>query len=76
MVVAFVGFLGAWGQAVFGPDLLVLAGVMGALVATLFTFLPSFVFILLGGPLVETARHVIRLTALLTAITAAVVGVM
>jgi chromate transporter len=47
----------------------------GACVATFFTFLPSFVFILAGGPLVESTRNNIRLTAPLTAITAAVVGV-
>lgn len=53
MVVAFVGFVGAWSQAIFGPALL-LAGVVGASVATFFTFLPSFVFILAGAPLVES----------------------
>ncbi len=45
------------------------------MVASFFTFLPSFVFILAGGPLVEASRGDIRLTAPLTAITAAVVGV-
>ncbi len=75
MVVAFVGFLGAWGDALLGADMLLVAGIMGAGVATLFTFLPSFVFILLGAPLVESTRHAIGLTAPLTAITAAVVGV-
>jgi chromate transporter len=44
-------------------------------VATLFTFIPSFVFILAGGPLVESTRGNLRLTAPLTAISAAVVGV-
>ncbi|HEX5538261.1 MAG TPA: chromate transporter, partial [Methylophilaceae bacterium] len=43
--------------------------------ATFFTFLPSFVFILLGGPFIETTHGNLRLTAPLTAITAAVVGV-
>ena len=61
MVVAFVGFLGA--------------GTAGALTATFFTFLPSFLFILLGGPLVEATRADARLNAPLTAVTAAVVGV-
>lgn len=51
------------------------AGAAGALVATFFTFLPSFFFILIGGPVVESAQGVIRLTAPLTGITAAVVGV-
>ncbi len=75
MIVAFVGFVGGWTKAVFGADSLVLAGMAGALTATLFTFLPSFVFILLGGPAVEATRHDIKYTAPLTGITAAVVGV-
>ncbi|MBF8270766.1 MAG: chromate transporter [Gammaproteobacteria bacterium] len=75
MVVAFVGFVGGWSKQIFGPELLPVAGVAGACVATLFTFLPSFLFILVGGPFIETTKHDIRLTAPLTAITAAVVGV-
>jgi chromate transporter len=75
MVVAIVGFVGAWTKALFGPDSLALAGVAGACVATFFTFLPSFLFILAGGPLVETTHGQLRFTAPLTAITAAVVGV-
>ena len=75
MVVAFVGFVGAWTKEVFGPDMLFLAGFMGASVATIFTFLPSFLFILLGGPAIEATRHDIKFTAPLTGITAAVVGV-
>ena len=75
MIVAFVGFVGGWTKALFGSDLLVLAGICGASVATLFTFLPSFVFILLGGPAVEATRHDLKFTAPLTGITAAVVGV-
>jgi chromate transporter len=74
MVVAFVGFVGAWTAQVLGPQL-VLAGVAGACVATFFTFLPSFLFILLGGPLVEATHGDLKFTAPLTAITAAVVGV-
>ncbi|QOY93641.1 chromate efflux transporter [Massilia sp. UMI-21] len=75
MIVAFVGFVGGWTHALFGPSALPLAGIAGALVASLFTFLPSFVFILAGAPLVESGRGNIRLTAPLTAISAAVVGV-
>jgi chromate transporter len=44
-------------------------------VVTFFTFLPSFVFILAGGPLVESTHGKLGFTAPLTAITAAVVGV-
>lgn len=75
MVVAFVGFVGAWTKELFGPEMLPLAGIAGAGIATLFTFLPSFLFILLGGPAVEATRHDIKFTAPLTGITAAVVGV-
>lgn len=75
MIVAFVGFIGAWGHALFGPDALLLAGLAGAATATFFTFLPSFVFILAGAPLVESTHGDLRFTAPLTAISAAVVGV-
>ena len=75
MIVAFVGFVGAWSKELLGPDALFAAGVAGAAVATFFTFLPSFLFILAGGPLVERTRDDVKLTAPLTAITAAVVGV-
>jgi len=75
MVVAFVGFVGGWTKEIFGPEMLALAGAAGAGIATLFTFLPSFLFILLGGPAVEATRHDIKFTAPLTGITAAVVGV-
>jgi chromate transporter len=75
MIVAFVGFVGGWTHALFGPDALFAAGAAGAAVAAGFTFLPSFVFILAGGPLVESTRGNVRMTAPLTAISAAVVGV-
>jgi chromate transporter len=75
MVVAFVGFVGGWTKEIFGPEMLPLAGVAGAGIATVFTFLPSFLFILLGGPVVEATRHDVKFTAPLTGITAAVVGV-
>ncbi len=75
MVVAFVGFVGGWLQQVFGPDALLLGGVVAATVVTFFTFLPSFVFILAGGPLVEATHGKLGFTAPLSAITAAVVGV-
>ena len=75
MVVAFVGFVAGWGQAVFGPEQLFLAGALAAAVATFFTFLPSFLFIFIGGPLVEATHGDLRFTAPLSGITAAVVGV-
>ena len=75
MVVAFVGFVAGWAKEVLGPDSLFLAGALAATIATYFTFLPSFIFILLGGPLVETTHGDLKFTAPLTGITAAVVGV-
>ncbi len=75
MIVSFVGFVGGWTAELFGPSSPALAGIAGACVATFFTFLPSFLFILLGGPLVEATHGELRFTAPLTAITAAVVGV-
>lgn len=75
MIVAFVGFVGGWTHEVLGPTALLAGGIAGALVAFFFTFLPSFIFILAGAPLVEASRDNLRLTAPLTAISAAVVGV-
>jgi chromate transporter len=75
MVVAFVGFVGGYVKAVFGPDALFMAGAVAAVLVTWFTFLPSFLFILAGGPLVESTHGDLSFTAPLTAITAAVVGV-
>lgn len=75
MVVAFVGFVGGYVKALFGLDALFLAGAVAASLVTWFTFLPSFLFILAGGPLVERTHGDLKFTAPLTAITAAVVGV-
>ena len=75
MVVAFVGFVGAYAQALLGPESLFLAGALAATLVTWFTFLPSFIFILAGGPFVESTQNDLKFTAPLTAITAAVVGV-
>ena len=75
MVVAFVAFVGGWGRQVLGPDVLFLGAALAAGVVTFFTFLPSFVFILAGGPVVESTHGNLKFTAPLTAITAAVVGV-
>ncbi len=75
MVVAFVAFVGGYVKAIFGPEMLFVAGAVAATLVTWFTFLPSFIFILAGGPLVESTHGEIKFTAPLTAITAAVVGV-
>ncbi len=75
MVVAFVAFVGGWTKEVLGPDALFQGAVLAALLVTWFTFLPSFIFILAGGPLVESTHGKLHFTAPLAAITAAVVGV-
>lgn len=75
MVVAFVGFVAGWAKQVLGPDALFLGAALAGCVATWFTFLPSFIFILAGGPWVESTRGNLKLTAPLAAVTAAVVGV-
>src|SRR6185436_9454653 len=56
MVVAFVGFVGGWTHELFGPHARALAGTYAAAIVTFFTFLPSFLFILAGGPLIETTH--------------------
>jgi chromate transporter len=75
MVVAFVGFMGGWQSSLLAQPGNWWAAVAAALVTVWFTFLPSFGFILAGGPLVERSRGDLRIGAPLAAITAAVVGV-
>ncbi len=75
MVVSFVGFVGGWTHALFGVDARFVAGAAAAAVVTFFTFLPSFLFILAGGPFIESTHGKLGFTAPLTGITAAVVGV-
>jgi chromate transporter len=73
MVLQFVGFIGAW-QHPEGLSPLV-AGTLGALITTWATFTPCFLWIFLGGPHIEQLRGNVKLTTALSAITAAVVGV-
>jgi len=75
MVVAFVAFVGGYVKALLGPESLFLAGALAACLVTWFTFLPSFILILAGGPFVESTHNDLKFTAPLSAITAAVVGV-
>jgi len=75
ILVAFVGFVGAYLHAALGPEAPFLAGALAATVVAWFTFLPSFIFILAGGPFVESTQNDLKFTAPLFAITAAVVGV-
>ncbi len=73
MVLQFVGFMGGWHQPLGLPPLL--AATLGALITTWTTFLPCFLWIFLGAPYIERLRGNQRLSATLTTITAAVVGV-
>ena len=73
MVVTFVGFVGGWSQHVLAEP--ILAGILAACTVTFFTFLPSFIFIFMGAPFIESTKNNLKLNAPLTAITAAVVGV-
>ncbi|MGD9237711.1 MAG: chromate efflux transporter [Desulfobacterales bacterium] len=73
MVVQFVGFMAGWNHAAgWNP---IVGGLVGSLVATYFTFLPCFLFVFLGGPYIEKFRDNATLSAALSSITAAVVGV-
>jgi chromate transporter len=73
MVVAFVGFVGGWQHAAMYSPLI--SAIIAACVVTFFTFLPSFIFIFMGAPFIESTKNNLKLNAPLTAITAAVVGV-
>lgn len=75
MFVSFVGFVGGFGGEFLGAGTSWASGILAAVVATWFTFLPSFFFILAGGPYVEATRHRTAFNGPLTAINAAVVGV-
>ena len=75
MVVTYIGFVAGWTKALLGADQLVMSGILAAFVVTYFTFLPSFLFIIAGGPFVEATHGKLKFTAPLTGITAAVVGV-
>ncbi|MDQ3120245.1 MAG: chromate efflux transporter [Verrucomicrobiota bacterium] len=73
MVLQFVGFMGGYNQPGAQPPLL--AATLGALITTWVTFVPCFLWIFLGAPHVEQLRDNRNLTAALSAVTAAVVGV-
>ena len=75
MVITFISFVSGWVNHALPDAPLWLSGLATAGVATFFTFLPSFVMIFLGAPFIETTRSQLKLAAPLTAITAAVVGV-
>jgi chromate transporter len=73
MVLQFVGFIGAWNQPGNLPPLV--AATLGALITTWVTFVPCFLWIFLGAPYIEKLRGHESLSAALSAVTAAVVGV-
>jgi chromate transporter len=73
MVVQFVGFMAGWNHS--GNWSPLIGGMIGSLVAIYFTFLPCFLFIFLGGPYIEKFRANAKMSAALSSITAAVVGV-
>ena len=75
LVTTFVGFVGGYTHAVLGAHAPLAAGIAAAAVVTWFTFLPSFVFVFAGAPFIEATHGEQRFIAPLTAITAAVVGV-
>jgi chromate transporter len=75
MVVTFVGFVGGWITHSLGVDTVFASAVVAASIVTFFTFLPSFVFIFMGAPFIETTHGNVKFTAPLSAITAAIVGV-
>ena len=73
MVVAFVGYVGGWSHYIIQNPLI--SAILAACTVTFFTFLPSFIFIFMGAPFIESSKNNLKLTAPLTAIAAAVVGV-
>ena len=73
MVLQFVGFVGAWQHP--GTLSPFFAGTLGAIVTTWATFAPCFLWIFLGAPNIERMRGNARLSSALSAVTAAVVGV-
>ena len=73
MVLQFVGFMGGWNQPGNLPPLL--AATLGALITTWVTFTPCFLWVFLGGPHIEQLRDNHKIAMTLSAVTAAVVGV-
>ncbi len=75
MVITFIGFVSGWANN-FMPNLNpIYSALLTTTTATFFTFLPSFIMIFVGAPLIESTRKNIKFAAPLTAITSAVVGV-
>lgn len=75
MVITFLAFLAGMGDTLIDPSVRTMYAFIIASVATLVTFLPSFIFIFMGAPLIESSRTQPALNAPLNAISAAIVGV-
>ncbi len=73
LVLQFVGFLGGWNHP--GELTPMSSAMLGAMITSWMTFVPSFLFIFLGAPYIERMRGNLKLGAALSAITAVVVGV-
>jgi chromate transporter len=71
MVLAFVGFMAGYHH--FGGSILM--GTLGLMTTTYYTFLPCFLFILAGAPIIEKTQSNKSVKAILSVVTAAVVGV-
>ncbi|HRH46390.1 MAG TPA: chromate efflux transporter, partial [Pyrinomonadaceae bacterium] len=74
MVLQFIGFMAGWNNPISGLDQ-TSSAIIGALITTYVTFLPSFLFIFIGAPYIESLRGNQNLTGALSGVTAAVVGV-
>jgi len=74
IVVTYIGFIASYSHALL-MESPILAGIFGGLVVSWFTFMPSFCFIFLGGPFIESTRSELKLMPILSGITCAVVGV-
>ena len=73
MVVAFVGFVGDWSHSTLASPLV--AALLAGCIVTFFTFLPSFIFIFIVTPFIESTKNNLKLNVPLTDIVSAVVGV-
>lgn len=74
IVVSYVGFMVGHAEQFF-QNSRILSGILGSLIVSWFIFLPSFCFILIGGPIIESTHQEIRLASIMTGISCAVVGV-
>ena len=74
IVVAFVGYIAAYLQTAW-HEMPILSGILGSLIVSWFIFLPSFCFIFLGGPTIESTRQEFKFAPIMNGISCAVTGV-